>query len=90
MAAGIKVISFDSGINVGGRIVDLLPSNAELIGRQQIQLAAELTGSKGDVAVLSAPPATNQNLWINWMKEEIKDAKYANMKLVSRLWRRRG
>jgi len=83
MAAGIKVISFDSGINVGGRIVDLLPSNAELIGRQQIQLAAELTGHKGDVAVLSASAqATNQNLWIDWMKEEIKDAKYANMKLV--------
>ncbi len=83
MAAGIKVISFDSGINVGGRIVDLLPSSAELIGRQQIQLAAELTGSAGDVAVLSASAqATNQNLWIDWMKEEIKDAKYKNMKLV--------
>ncbi|MGE4584488.1 MAG: rhamnose ABC transporter substrate-binding protein [Sphaerochaeta sp.] len=83
MAAGIKVISFDSGINVGGRIVDLLPSNAELIGRQQIQLAAELTNYTGDVAVLSASAqATNQNLWISWMKEEIKDAKYAKMKLV--------
>lgn len=83
MAAGIKVISFDSGINVGGRIVDLLPSGEELIGRQQIQLAAELTGYTGDVAVLSASAqATNQNLWIEWMKEEIKDPKYANMKLV--------
>jgi rhamnose transport system substrate-binding protein len=83
MAAGIKVISFDSGINVGGRIVDLLPSNAELIGRQQIQLAAELANSAGDVAVLSASAqATNQNLWIDWMKEEIKDPKYSKMKLV--------
>ncbi|MFA7559585.1 MAG: rhamnose ABC transporter substrate-binding protein [Sphaerochaeta sp.] len=83
MAAGIKVISFDSGINVGGRIVDLLPSNAELIGRQQIQLAAELADYAGDVAVLSASAqATNQNLWIDWMKEEIKDAKYSKMKLV--------
>lgn len=83
MAAGIKVISFDSGINPGGRIVDLLPSGAELIGRQQIQLAAELTGYTGDVAVLSASAqATNQNLWIDWMKQEIKDSKYANMKLV--------
>ena len=83
MAAGIKVISFDSGINVGGRIVDLLPSNAELIGRQQIQLAAELTNNTGDVAVLSASAqATNQNLWIDWMKQEIKDAKYSKMKLV--------
>ncbi|MDY4610476.1 MAG: rhamnose ABC transporter substrate-binding protein [Sphaerochaetaceae bacterium] len=83
MAAGIKVISFDSGINPGGRIVDLLPSGAELIGRQQIQLAAELAGYTGDVAVLSASAqATNQNLWIDWMKQEIKDSKYANMKLV--------
>ncbi len=83
MAAGIKVISFDSGINVGGRIVDLVPSNEELIGRQQIQLAAELTGHKGDIAVLSASAqATNQNSWISWMKEEIKDPKYANMRLV--------
>jgi rhamnose transport system substrate-binding protein len=83
MAAGIKVISFDSGINVGGRIVDLLPSNAELIGRQQIQLAAELANNAGDVAVLSASAqATNQNLWIDWMKEEIKDPKYSKMKLV--------
>ncbi|MGB4407284.1 MAG: rhamnose ABC transporter substrate-binding protein [Sphaerochaeta sp.] len=83
MAAGIKVISFDSGINPGGRIVDLLPSNAELIGRQQIQLAAELTDYTGEVAVLSASAqATNQNLWIDWMKKEITDAKYSKMKLV--------
>lgn len=83
MAAGIKVISFDSGINEGGRIVDLVPSKEELIGRQQVQLAAELAKNAGDVAVLSASAqATNQNAWIRWMKEEIKDAKYANMKLV--------
>lgn len=83
MAAGIKVISFDSGINAGGRIVDLLPSNAELIGRQQIQLAAELTNYTGEVAVLSASAqASNQNLWIDWMKKEITDAKYSKMKLV--------
>jgi len=57
--------------------------NAEHLGREQMQLAAELTGYKGDVAVLSASAqATNQKLWISFMKEEIKDAKYANMKLV--------
>ncbi|WP_422477390.1 rhamnose ABC transporter substrate-binding protein [Pleomorphochaeta sp. DL1XJH-081] len=83
MAAGIKVISFDSGINEGGRIVDLVPSKEELIGRQQIQLAAELAEYKGDVAVLSASAqATNQNAWIRWMKEEIKEADYADMDLV--------
>ena len=83
MAAGIKVISFDSGINEGGRTVDLVPSKSELIGRQQVQLAAELADYQGDVAVLSASAqATNQNSWINWMKEEIKEADYADMELV--------
>ena len=83
MKAGVQVISFDSGINVGGRIYDLLPSNAELIGRQQFQLASELAENAGDVAVLSASAqATNQNLWIHWMQEEAKDPKYSNMQLV--------
>ncbi|MDC7244538.1 MAG: rhamnose ABC transporter substrate-binding protein [Sphaerochaetaceae bacterium] len=83
MAAGIKVISFDSGINEGGRIVDLVPSKAELIGRQQVQLAAELADYSGDVAVLSASAqATNQNAWISWMKEEIKEDAYNDMELV--------
>jgi rhamnose transport system substrate-binding protein len=83
MAAGIKVISFDSGIAPGGRTIDLIPSDSELIGRQQVQLIAELTGYKGQVAVLSATSqATNQNAWIEWMYEEIKKPKYKDMELV--------
>lgn len=83
MNAGIKVISFDSGIAVGGRIIDLVPSESELIGRQQVQLIAELCDYKGQVAVLSATSqATNQNLWIGWMYEEIKKPEYKNMQLV--------
>lgn len=83
MKAGIKVISFDSGIASGGRLVDLAPSDAELIGRQQVKLIAQLCDYKGQVAVLSATSqATNQNTWISWMKEEIKEADYKNMELV--------
>ncbi|MBN2659565.1 MAG: rhamnose ABC transporter substrate-binding protein [Spirochaetales bacterium] len=83
MAAGIKVISFDSGIAPAGRIVDLIPSESELIGRQQVQLIAELTGYKGQIGILSATSqATNQNAWIEWMFEEIKDPKYKDMRIV--------
>ncbi|NQT59798.1 MAG: rhamnose ABC transporter substrate-binding protein [Bacteroidetes bacterium] len=83
MKAGIKVISFDSGIAVGGRIVDLAPSDEELIGRQQVQLIAELCNYKGQIGVVSATSqATNQNAWIGWMKEEIMKPEYKNMKLV--------
>lgn len=83
MAAGIKVMSFDSGINVGGRIVDLIPSDAELIGRQQVQLIAELCDFKGKVGIVSATAqATNQNIWIEWMKKEFMEPAYKDMELV--------
>ena len=65
MQAGIKVISFDSGIAVGGRMVDLVPSVEELIGRQQVQLISELCDNKGKIGIVSATSqATNQNAWI--------------------------
>ena len=83
MQAGIKIISFDSGINVGGRMVDLVPSVEELIGRQQVQLIAELCGKKGQIGIVSATSqATNQNAWIKWMYEEIKKPEYADMEIV--------
>ncbi len=85
MAAGIKVISFDSGINAGGRIVDLTPSKEELIGRQQIQLASELVGGQGEIAILSATAqATNQNAWISWMREEVKN--HPGLKIVETVY----
>ena len=83
MKAGIKVISFDSGIASGGRTVDLVPSESELIGRQQVQLIAELCNYKGEVGIVSATSqATNQNLWIEWMYKEIEKPEYKDMKLV--------
>lgn len=87
MAAGVKVISFDSGINVGGRMVDLVPSVEELIGRQQVQLIAELCNYKGQVGILSATSqATNQNSWIKWMYEEVKKPEYNDMEIVETVY----
>ena len=82
MKAGIKVVSFDSGVSAGGRQVNLVPSATELIGSQQVQLISELIGGKGEIAVLSATSqATNQNAWIEVMKKTLKDPKYAGLKL---------
>lgn len=87
MQAGIQVISFDSGIAPGGRSVDLAPSEAELIGRQQVRLIAELTDYEGQIAILSATSqATNQNLWIEWMEDEFTKPEYANMELVATVY----
>ena len=43
----------------------------------------QLIGYEGEFAILSSTPtATNQNAWIDFMKEKLKEPKYAKMKLV--------
>jgi rhamnose transport system substrate-binding protein len=83
MERGIKVVTFDSDTTPAGRQIFVNQTNAESIGRAQIQLAAGMMGNEGEFAILSATPnATNQNTWIGWMKEELKKPEYAKMKLV--------
>ncbi|MBN1411239.1 MAG: rhamnose ABC transporter substrate-binding protein [Spirochaetales bacterium] len=84
MKAGIKVISFDSAIGKAGRILHLDPSSPEYIGRSQVKMMADMIGYRGEIAILSASPqASNQNIWIEYMKKELGKNKYDRMKLVS-------
>jgi rhamnose transport system substrate-binding protein len=70
MDQGIKVLSLDSAVNAKSRMVHVNQADPERIGRVQI-------------AVLSATSqATNQNAWIEWMKKELEDPKYKDIKLV--------
>lgn len=83
MNQGIKVISVDSAVNADSRILHVNQANPERIGRIQIEAVAEMIGGEGEIAVLSATSqATNQNTWIEWMKEELKDPAYSKMELV--------
>jgi rhamnose transport system substrate-binding protein len=87
MQRGIKVISFDSGIAPEGRIMQLNPSNAQLIGQKCVQMMAKTLHNEGDVAILSATAqATNQNTWIKFMKEEWQKPEYAKMPLVTTVY----
>ena len=84
MDKGITVISFDSGVAPGGRILQLDASNPELIGDKCVQMMAKTLHDEGDVAILSATAqATNQNTWIEFMKKEWAKPEYAKMKLVT-------
>ncbi|WP_026674493.1 rhamnose ABC transporter substrate-binding protein [Alkalihalobacterium bogoriense] len=83
MDAGIKVLSVDSSVNANSRIVHVNQADPERIGRSQIEAVAEMIEYEGEIAVLSATSqATNQNIWIEWMKKELEDPKYENMELV--------
>jgi rhamnose transport system substrate-binding protein len=87
MQRGIKVISFDSGLAPEGRQMQLDPSNAELIGEKQIQMAAGEIGNAGEIAILSASAqATNQNIWIGVMKKVLEKPEYKNVKLVATVY----
>jgi rhamnose transport system substrate-binding protein len=87
MQRGIKVISFDSGIAKGGRLMQLNPSNAELIGIKQIQMAADAIGGAGEVAILSATAqATNQNIWIGEMKKALAKPEFSRIKLIATVY----
>jgi rhamnose transport system substrate-binding protein len=85
--AGIPVVSWDSQIAPGGRVLHINQATAEGIGRAQIQLAAELAGGEGQIAILSATStAPNQNEWIEWMKDELTKPEYANIELVATVY----
>ena len=87
MARGIKVLSFDSGLAADGRLMQLNPSNATLIGAKQIQMASDAIGGAGDIAILSASAqATNQNIWIGVMKDVLAKPEFAKLKLVSTVY----
>lgn len=87
MQRGIKVISFDSGVAAGGREMQLNPSNAELIGEKQVQMASAELGGKGELAILSASAqATNQNIWIGVMKKVLEKPEYSGLKLVATVY----
>jgi rhamnose transport system substrate-binding protein len=87
MQRGIKVISFDSGLAKEGRLMQLNPSNADLIGLKQIQMASDAIGGAGEVAILSASAqATNQNIWIGVMKSVLEKPEFAKMKLVATVY----
>jgi rhamnose transport system substrate-binding protein len=83
MAAGIKVLSLDSAVNAQSRMVHVNQADPERIGRVEVQAIAQMIGGQGEIAILSATSqATNQNTWIEWMKKELQDPKYKDIKLV--------
>lgn len=83
MNEGIKVLSVDSAVNANSRHIHVNQANPERIGRVQIEAVSEMIGGDGQIAVLSATSqATNQNLWIEWMKKELEKTEYKNIELV--------
>ena len=81
--AGIKVFSLDSGVNPASRLTHVNQADSEKIGTTLIEAAYDMAGGSGDIAILSATSqATNQNLWIDFMKKTLALPKYSKLNLV--------
>ena len=89
MAAGIKVVGFDSSPAVGAYNVFVNQVDFSGVGVNLADWACELAPScTGDIAILSAAAtATNQNAWIeDFNKVLTTDPKYAKLKLVDTVY----
>jgi rhamnose transport system substrate-binding protein len=83
MSAGVKVVTYDSDAAPDARNLFVNQADSEEIGRSQVKLIAEQIGGEGEIAILSATPnATNQNAWIEFMKDELAKPENAKLKLV--------
>jgi rhamnose transport system substrate-binding protein len=81
MAAGVKVVGYDSSPAVGAYNVFVNQADTNGIGKGLADMACDLAPScTGEIAVLSAAQtATNQNAWIAAMQTTMKDAKYSKL-----------
>jgi rhamnose transport system substrate-binding protein len=88
MAAGIKVVGFDSAPAVGAYNVFVNQVDFSGVGVNLADWACELAPScTGDIAILSAAAtATNQNAWIDLMKTTLKLDKYKGLNLVDTVY----
>ncbi|PSL43671.1 monosaccharide ABC transporter substrate-binding protein (CUT2 family) [Saccharothrix carnea] len=82
--AGAKVVTFDSDTKPECRDVFVNQVTGEGIAENQVELIAEQIGGEGEIAILSATPnATNQNAWIELMREQLKKPEYSKIEIVA-------
>ena len=81
---GIRIISYDSGVATDARQAFVNQVKGESLAEMMLLSMHDLIGGEGEFAILSSTPtATNQNAWIDFMKNKIAtDPKFARMKLV--------
>jgi len=82
-AAGIKVMTYDADSSPDARDLFINQTTPEILGRHIMDNIAKEIGGSGEYAILTASlTASNQNVWIKWMKEQ-QAAKYPNITLVT-------
>ena len=83
--AGIVVVTLDSDTKGSQMFVN--QAGVEQVAQVLVDSCYDMAGGEGEFAILSASStATNQNAWIDAMKEILKDAKYSKLTLVETVY----
>jgi rhamnose ABC transporter rhamnose-binding protein len=80
---GIKVLTYDADSDENSRDYFVNQATAQAIGSGLVDVIAEQIGGKGEVAIVTGSmTADNQNTWMKFMDERMKE-KYPEMKKVT-------
>ena len=83
MKRGIKVLTWDSDSDADSRDFFVNQATYEDIGYGLVDIMAEQTGGKGEVAIITgALTAANQNIWMEWMRK-CQQTEYPELEIVS-------
>jgi rhamnose transport system substrate-binding protein len=81
-AQGMKVVTVDSDAAEDARDVFVNQVDSAAVAVKQLDLLSQAIGGSGEFAILSATAnATNQNAWIDVMKQQLTKPEYAGLKL---------
>jgi rhamnose transport system substrate-binding protein len=88
MKRGVTVVTYDSDVAAAGRELFVNQASSQGIAEGMLASTYELLGGKGDFAILSTTPdASNQNVWIDFMKQGLaSNAKYKDLNLVTTVY----
>lgn len=83
MDRGISVVTLDADTETGSRSIYIKPVDAQTLGKELVQSVFDICAGAGQWSILSAGSrSANQNEWIHWMKKELEETRYQNMRLV--------
>lgn len=84
----VAIVAMDSDAAEECRSIFVNQASTEGIGQAQIEMVCEqVPDCEGEIAILSATAnATNQNAWIEVMREELKKEEYSGLELVDTVY----
>lgn len=83
MDQGISVVTLDADTQADSRSIYIKPVDAQKLGQELVESVCSLCGGSGQWTILSAGSrSANQNEWLYWMKKELEEPRYKDLRLV--------